>query len=77
MEGNGRGLILRFFPSIYPEEMRKTNKSLNKVADRRVEIRTEDLRKMRQTRQALDGDWTVGAVCITLRTKGKLDETNL
>jgi hypothetical protein len=38
MEGSGRGLILRYYPSICVEELRKTTKYLNRIAGLQAQI---------------------------------------
>jgi hypothetical protein len=38
MEGNGPGLILKYYPSIHLEGLRKTTKTSVRTADLQVEI---------------------------------------
>jgi hypothetical protein len=48
VEGSGRGLILRFYPSIYLEGLRKATKLSVRIAGPRAEILTRDLPSTKQ-----------------------------
>jgi hypothetical protein len=48
LEGSGRSLILRYYPNIYLEKLRKNKNSSVRIADLRAEIRNLDLPNMKQ-----------------------------